>query len=151
LLLLLIAGLLLLLAACATPNAPKTLYVQWDKPPCTEGGIELRRVQFVDTWTPVVACVRASAAPDAARLVLLTLVGMPVMACAVTEYGSYAGERTEFTTVYAPISPSLTQVVSTTLTFASPETVLTHEIEHAFGMKGNHSGECREQVVTKGG
>jgi hypothetical protein len=136
----LVASLLLL--SCATPAPPKTLYVQWDKPPCTAGGSELRRVQFVDTWTPTLACVQASSREDAARLVLLTLIGMPVMACAVTEFGEWAGERTEFTTIYAPISPSLTQVLTTTLTFASPNAVLEHELEHAYGLE--HGGRCRE-------
>jgi len=128
--------LILFLAGC-TALPPKDVYVVMTEPPCGSGP-ELRLVRFVDTLLPLSACVAASSKEDATAIVLLTLMGMPMMACAVTVYATPG--RAERTTIYAAISPSPSQLLTAAATLHSPDDVLLHELQHAFGKE--HLG-CR--------
>jgi len=129
--------ILLFLAGCSA-LPPRDVYVVMTDPPCGSGP-ELRLVRFVDTLLPLSACVAASSKEDAAAIVLLTLIGMPMMACAVTVYATPG--RAEQTTIYAAISPSPAQLMTAALTLHSPDDVLQHELQHAFGR--DHGGKCR--------
>src|SRR6187399_2249084 len=70
------------LVGCST-NPPRDILVAWDTPPCSDKP-QTRRVGFIDTMAPTLACAQAGTAIDTARIVVLALIGMPVVACAVT-------------------------------------------------------------------
>jgi hypothetical protein len=137
----LLASSLVLLAACSTLPS-RTIYVRWDTPPCGDGP-QMRAVQFVDSLLPLVECVKASNQEDATKIVLLTLMGLPIAACAVTvnEIDQRGFKMWEHTTIYSPVSPTPTQLLTIVATGVSPDALLEHEIGHAFGSV--HGGGCR--------
>ncbi len=114
--------ILLLLAGCASVPS-REVYVAW-QPPCASIP-DVRRVRFVDTAAPTLACIQAATGELKAQWVLLTLLGMPVSACTVT-IGNTA-------TIYAAISPSPSQVAIALATMRPPDELVQHELLHAFG------------------
>lgn len=117
------------LAGCASPLPPREVYVAWSTP-CSRGP-DVRRVRFVDTAAPVLACVQASTGIDAAQMILLSLMGFPPAACAMTVYGRPGTVDTAV--IYAPISPSPAQIAMAIGTLRPPEEIVTHELQHVFG------------------
>ncbi len=124
---------ILLLAGCTSMPA-KEVYVVWQTP-CSGQEAAIRRIKFVDTMTPTLDCLRAGNAEDTAKYILLTLMGMPITACALTDL------KTNQAIIYAPISPSPTQIAVALGTLRPPEDLIQHEIGHAFG--NGHYG-CEE-------
>lgn len=112
--------LLLGLTGCATTS--KDLYVAWNHP-CT--GPDVRYVRVVDTQAPTLACIR-----EAPHMAILTLMGMPPMACATTVEG--------MTTVFMAVSAGAGQVAATVLSLLPPESQIVHEVEHAFSERHGH-------------
>jgi len=99
-----------LLAGC-TSIAPREAYVAWKDGPCPDGGPQVELVRIVDSPTPTLDCIRAAPPAAAGEIVMLTLIGVPVMACVYDH------------TVY----------VNMNMARISDE-MLQHELEHEFGM-----------------
>jgi len=101
---------ILLLCSCSSiPD--REAYVQWKDGPCPDGGPQVELVRIVDSPTPTLDCIRAAPPAAAGEIVMLTLIGVPVMACVYDH------------TVY----------VNMNLGRVSDE-MLQHELEHEFGM-----------------
>src|SRR5208283_1934548 len=94
-----------------TSIQPRDAYVQWVHGPCPDGGPQVELVRIVDSPTPTLDCIRAAPPAAAGEIVMLTLIGVPVMACVYDH------------TVY----------VNMNLGRASDE-MLQHELGHEFGM-----------------
>ena len=99
-----------LLAGC-TSIAPREAYVAWKDGPCPDGGPQVELVRIVDSPTPTLDCIRAAPPAAAGEIVMLTLIGVPVMACVYDH------------TVYVNMNMGRIS-----------EEMVEHELEHEFGM-----------------
>lgn len=87
------------------------------------------RVTVIDTQLAPVLCITHSMADypaDAALILFMTLLGLPVAACAV---GTSSGA-----TIIAPIGPGLGHLVGA-LSLHTPDELLGHELAHVAGMR----------------
>lgn len=119
-----LAAYYLLVGCSAMP--PKEINVIWNTP-CTKGP-DMKRIKFVDTNTPLLACIGAAPPGDATRLTIMAILGFPIAGCALVD------ANRDYAEIYAILTPSVYQsLAGITTVVGSGEDYVQHEVEHVFG------------------
>lgn len=120
----------LALSACA-PMPAKDVYISWST--VCSNGPQVHRVRIVDTPSPVVDCIKAAPAEDAARWTLLTLLGVPPAACTIV--WSNGNGSVNHAEMYAALTPPVAAGLAWIGTLQTPEQITIHELEHLYGSR----------------
>jgi len=147
----LVPCLLVAMAGCATVHPPADVMVQYQM--CDGKDISYLRLKVTDTNTPFLDCFNRAGASGKAKMLVLTMLGFPPLACAIRwpkEDGQFPyGE------IYVAEDGAMAAAISA-VSLHSTEGVLEHELEHITGMRhtflwafGEQCGEGRRLLTTE--